>query len=107
MPSTFFHTLDQSKPSVMSSTVLHKTSIPPSLLPTRKDPPLLLISLTRNVQITASIFGFRETLLDLGTGIVVNLFAGVFDMGYADLGADDDAETGVEVLRCFDAHSED
>jgi len=32
---------------------------------------------------------------------------GMFDMGYADLGADDGAGAVVEALRCFDAHSED
>ena len=31
----------------------------------------------------------------------------MFDVGYADLGADDGAGAGVEVLRCFDAHPED
>jgi hypothetical protein len=106
-PATFFHALGQSKLSVKSSTVLHKAFIPPSLLPTRKDPLLLFRHLTRNTEITASISGFYETLLDLGTGVVVNLFVGMFDVGYADLGVDDGAGAVVEVLRCFDAHPED
>jgi hypothetical protein len=31
----------------------------------------------------------------------------MFDVGYADFGADDGACAGVEVLRCSEAHPED